>query len=97
MMDMFGARSPLAAGAAAGLCLAFVLALILAAARLARRLPGLGGLVAQPGAGIALVGSLALDRTHRLHLVQIGSDQALVVTGGPAAVLALTLTLGRPS
>jgi flagellar biogenesis protein FliO len=73
---------------AAALCLAFVLALIFATARLARRLPGLSGL-APTGAGITLLGSLALDRTHRLHLVQVGGEQALVVTGGPTAILCL--------
>jgi flagellar biogenesis protein FliO len=88
MMDNIGAQSPLAATAAACICLAFVVGLILAAARLAKRLPALRTL-GQAGGGIALVGSLALDRTHRLHLVQIGDEQALVVTGGAAAVLTL--------
>jgi hypothetical protein len=88
MMGNFSAQSPLAATAAACLCLAFVVGLILAAARLAKRLPALHGF-GQPGGPITLVASLALDRTHRLHLVQIGDENALVVTGGPAALLTL--------
>jgi flagellar biogenesis protein FliO len=74
--------------AMAGLYLGAVLLLILGAARLARRLPALRA--AGPGPQpITLIGSLALDRTHRLHLVQVGDHRTLVLTGGQGALTAL--------
>jgi flagellar biogenesis protein FliO len=70
--------------------LAAILLLILLAARLVRllqpRLPALRG--GAPGAGaLALRGSLALDARRRLHVVDIGGQQALVLTGGTTDVV----------
>ena len=74
---------PQVAGAAAAL--AFVLLLIVLTGRGARLLPRLQA--NQASAAIRLHGTLALDTRRRLHLVEAGGRQALVLTGGGQDVL----------
>jgi flagellar biogenesis protein FliO len=72
----------------AALSLAAVLLLVAAAGWLVRRAPSLLPPQATPGIGIALQGTLRLDARRRLHLVQVGGQQALVLTGGATDVIA---------
>ncbi len=72
----------------AALSLAAVLLLVSAAGWLLRRAPSLLPPAAAPGSGIALRGTLRLDGRRRLHLVQVGGQQALVLTGGATDVIA---------
>ena len=68
------------------LALGVVLLLILLAARGARLLPQVKA-ATQGNAAIRLRGTLALDPRRRLHLVEAGGRQALVLTGGGHDVL----------
>jgi len=70
----------------AALALCAVLLLIAGLSWLARRTPGL--LPIPQGAGALVVrGSLRLDARRRLHLVEAGGHQALVLTGGATDVM----------
>jgi flagellar biogenesis protein FliO len=71
----------------AGLALCAVLLLIVGLSWLARRAPGLLPPAPASGAGIMLRGTLRLDSRRRLHLVEIGGRQALVLTGGVSDVI----------
>ena len=66
--------------------LAVVVLLILAASRAARLLPALRQGI-QPSGALALRGSMALDARRRLHLIDAGGHQALVLTGGTTDVV----------
>ncbi len=83
---------PAGQGIMAVIWLAVVVLLILAASRAVRLLPMLRQ-TAQPAGELMLRGSLALDQRRRLHLVEVGGRQALVLTGGGSDVL---LTLPAP-
>jgi flagellar biogenesis protein FliO len=72
----------------AAVCLGAVLLLIAAVGWLVRRMPSL--LPPAPGTagpGMALRGTLRLDAHLRLHLVEVGGQQALVLTGGVTDVI----------
>ncbi len=71
----------------AALSLGAVVLLIAAAGWLARRVPSLVPPQAVPGASMALRGTLRLDTRRRLHLVEVGGQQALVLTGGATDVI----------
>ena len=75
-----------AQAALATACLAAVVLLILGAARAARAVPSLRR-AAQMDGPVMLRGSLALDRGRRLHLVEAGGQQALVLTGASGDVM----------
>ncbi len=66
----------------AALALGAVLLLIVVLSWLARRAPGLLPPPPPVGASIVLRGTLRLDTRRRLHLVEVGGQQALVLTGG---------------
>lgn len=72
----------------AALALAVVLVLIAALSWLARKAPGLLPPTPASGAGMVLRGTLRLDARRRLHLVEIGGQQALVLTGGTTDTIA---------
>jgi flagellar biogenesis protein FliO len=71
----------------AALALGAVLLLIVALSWLARRAPGLLPPPQAGGAGIVLRGTLRLDSRRSLHVVEIGGQQALVLTGGTTDVI----------
>ncbi len=77
---------PSGQGVMAVVWLAVVVVLILAASRAARLLPILRQ-AAQPAGEVVLRGSLALDGRRRVHLVDVGGRQALILTGGATDVL----------
>ncbi len=83
MIDGLTAQAVLAAT-----CLAVVLLLILGAARAARHFSA-GQRPAIAGLPVAILGTIALDRTHRLHVVELSGQRTLVLTGGAGALLAL--------
>jgi flagellar biogenesis protein FliO len=68
----------------AAVSLGAVLLLIAAIAWLARRMPSPP---ASAGAGMSLRGTLRLDARRRLHLLDVGGQQALVLTGGATDVI----------
>jgi flagellar biogenesis protein FliO len=71
----------------AALSLAAVLLLIAALSWLLRRAPALLPATVPPGAGLQLRATLRLDPRRRLHLVEAGGHQALVLTGGTSEVI----------
>jgi flagellar biogenesis protein FliO len=71
----------------AAVCLGAVLLLIAALGWLARRMPSLLPPPPFAGAGMALRGTLRLDARRRLHLAEVGGQQALVLTGGATDVI----------
>lgn len=75
-----------AQGATAMICLVIVLGAVLLTARAARWLPMMRRPERLEGA-IALHGVLALDARRRVHLLQAGGSQVLVLTGGVTDVL----------
>jgi len=60
--------------------LAAVLLLIASVARVARRLPVFGRVSSATGP-LRLIGALALDRTHRMHLLEVEGQHVLILTG----------------
>jgi hypothetical protein len=69
------------------IALAAVILLIMLAGRAGRLFPALG---TRANAGVVkLLGSLPLEGRRRLHLIEAGGHQALVLTGGGSDVVAL--------
>jgi flagellar protein FliO/FliZ len=79
---MSGSVAPIVTGAGA---LLLVLVLVAFAARLVR----IGACGLRPGAGklLAVQETVALDSRRRLHLVQCGQRQVLLLTGGTQDVV----------
>jgi len=71
----------------AAIALAAVILLILLAGRAGRLFPALRPRV--DASAVKLLGSLSLDGRRRLHLIEAGGQQALVLTGGGSDVVAL--------
>ncbi|MFT8481899.1 MULTISPECIES: flagellar biosynthetic protein FliO [Gluconobacter] len=67
--------------------LMFIIVLLVGLKPLLKAVRSRQGGYGKSGAGLSLVGQMALDRTRRLSVIRYGSREVLVLTGGSQDVL----------